>query len=355
MIAVGRFGGCGRTRKFKFERNWKMGIFGFFNKKCDSSAMPIGAALDMLENISKRFPFLVVEWVKANPSRAVCIDGLVDRNICKQYKQWDGPYSITLNRGKPFEQIYNFFFQDLRRDVKRLHEMVVSAGEAENETVSWILSMRYNLSEEQLASEVVKRGIKGDDSSALEYVRTVLNADSAGVFDDVHAGYQSESAAKDVGRLIADGLKQYTLMLTQEDSFTAFIDQLVCSIVEAKTLIAASLYAFCTTMLSTRDCCDRIVEFKEELYTYLNDDFPELRLEFNMMLEVYEQADHAVLEDMTRNVPHSEKMPAAFLMVVGMMLTGRLWGEDKLLEHKQFYWKYMDSAKDFYLWAKERV
>lgn len=110
-----------------------MGIFGFLNKKSDSNAMPIGAALDMLEGACRAYPQLVLEWIDANPSRAQRINGLADNAICRRFKGWDGPYSITYKVGERRGQVVNMFFQNLRRDIKTLCEMVAEAGHEEDE------------------------------------------------------------------------------------------------------------------------------------------------------------------------------------------------------------------------------
>jgi len=333
-----------------------MGLFSCFSKKSNSDGeLPIGMALDLLENASRRFPYLVLEWIEANPARAQKIEGLVDPKTCKQFKRWDGPYSITIKRGDGVSRVVNMFFQNLRRDAKIVHDKVVEAGENENKVLSWIVNSQHQFSREAIANEVVKRGVRPDIGSALEYVKDVIGGDAAGLFQDLHEGYGTEDKANAVGVAVADGLRRYTTALSKDASFSERMDKIEVGLGEAKTLMAANLYAYATTMLSTYDICDRIAEFKERLYSELRDDFPNLRSEFNMVLNAYEQTDQAILEKITEEIPQAEKMEAAFLLVTGSLLTARLWGEAQVSGHQDFLCRYGRVAKEFYQWMKANV
>ena len=108
-----------------------MGFF-CFGKKDSNQGMPIGASLDMLEKVCNQFPSLVLEWIRANPTKAQYVEGRADAVVAQRFKKWDGPYSLALCKGEANERIYTLFFCNLRQDIKSLHQMVITTGEAEN-------------------------------------------------------------------------------------------------------------------------------------------------------------------------------------------------------------------------------
>ena len=82
-----------------------MGFF-CFGKKDSNQGMPIGASLDMLEKVCNQFPSLVLEWIRANPTKAQYVEGRADAVVAQRFKKWDGPYSLALCKGEANERIY---------------------------------------------------------------------------------------------------------------------------------------------------------------------------------------------------------------------------------------------------------
>ena len=317
--------------------------------------MPIGMALDILENASRRFPHQVIRWIEKNPERAHKVDGLVASATCSKFKKWDGPYSITIrSKGMP-EQVTNMFFADLRRDAREIEAEVLRAGETENAAVKWVCSFKNVFDREKLADEIVKRKVCEDERSALDFVDSIITADASGLFDDLHAGYADEGESESTGKRVVKGILRYTEKLIGDVCYADHTDSLKCEQLKAKTLIAANLYAFATTILSSFDCCERIGEFKEVVYGLLAEDYPDFRQDFNMAFVVYEHTPDEQLECLTREIPQAEKMPAAFLFITGSVLIAQLWGETAIGAHKDFLGQYMTTAKDFYRWMKSEV
>ena len=331
-----------------------MGILSFFRRK-ESGRMPIGMALDILENASRRFPHQVIRWIEENSERAHKVDGLVDSSTCSKFKNWDGPYSITVRSKYMPEQVTNMFFADLRRDVREIETSVLCAGEAETAAVKWVCGFKNVFDREKLADEIVKRKVRADKLSALEFVDLIIEGDASGLFDDLHAGYADKGLAEATGKCVVEGLLSNTEKLIGDKCYTDHVDSLICERLKAKTLIAANLYAFATTILSSIDCCERIGEFKEVVYGLLAEDFPEFRKDFNMVFVAYEHTPQEQMELLTSEVSQAEKMPAAFLLITGCVLIAQLWGEDSFDRHKDFLGQYIATAKDFYRWMKSEV
>ena len=73
-------------------------------------------ALDILEKLSLKIPFDIIDWCKSHPSQAHVVDGRVGLFSLMRHIGWDGPYSINFKAcGR--ELVYNMYFKDIAKSV----------------------------------------------------------------------------------------------------------------------------------------------------------------------------------------------------------------------------------------------
>lgn len=289
-----------------------MGFFSIFCKgKRQSDLMPMDEALDMLENVCKRFPQLVLEWITANPQLARSVKGCVSQDVVAPYRKagWDGPYSITTKSPLLGERVTNIFFQDLRRDVVALTHSVTQRGERENSAIKWLLAMKAprEFSDIELAEEIRKRGVRHTRESALEFVQDTYKAAQNGLFDDILSRGEKQGDDKFIALLENNALALRKMAEWQEMS-----RNFVRSDEDQNSIVAACLMAFVTTMLNTVDYYN-VIEDKEVFYSKTRDIFPSLRPKFNACLNFYEQIPHSLLAQLTTDVEQDQKLMSALL------------------------------------------
>ena len=163
-----------------------MGIFSWVKRFFVS----ILDAEDVLELLCKKASPYVMEWCEANPSKAYCNMGPYSKESIPSYVlSWDGPYTVTLNKGKPWEMIYNLFFQNLRRDIESIVKEVSVRAKREGEAATWILGMLDKCDDQTLAEAILKRGVGKTKEEAIAFVKNVRDGYRVGLFDDLVKGH----------------------------------------------------------------------------------------------------------------------------------------------------------------------